>query len=108
MIRYALLLALALTLAPPAGAQTAPGSPEERQLVIRTYSGQTPMETISIPLTTLQIAAKFVPESVLRDIEAEGFSVEQILEATRDPEVRGTLAKIEDHKVNQTTVLTIE
>lgn len=67
-----------------------------------------PEVTISIPSKIFKIAKKLIPHSLYRDLEKEGVDLSGIDELIGSGESLGVILEVEDHRKNETTVISIE
>lgn len=79
-------------------------------LMIRVYAdGKTePDVTVTIPLSVLNVAAKLVPKDASAEMKKAGIDLREIVELSRNPEVRGILLEVENHAENKRIVVAIE
>lgn len=80
------------------------------KLKIRIYKcgKQDPDQTITVPLGILNIAMKFVPEKMQKNLEEKGLDINMISGIAKSGEVAGIITEIEDHVKNEKTVISIE
>lgn len=67
-----------------------------------------PDTTVRIPGAVLTIAAKLIPGKALEALHEQGIDLDEIFRLSKDPEVKGTIAEIEDHKENKRIEISIE
>ncbi|PTN36003.1 hypothetical protein [Desulfonatronum sp. SC1] len=79
-------------------------------LIVREYKldESEPETTVKIPGTVLKIATKLIPRKALIAMQDQGINLEEIVRLSGDPEVRGVIAEIEDHKDNKRIVISVE
>lgn len=79
-------------------------------LIIREYKGgsEVPDTTVKIPGAILKIATKLIPRKALEALQDQGIDLEGIVRLSGNPEVRGVIAEIEDHKDNKRIVISVE
>ncbi len=79
-------------------------------LIIREYKGgnTNPDTTVKIPGAVLKIASKLIPKKALEALQDQGIDLDEIVRLSKNPEVRGTIAEIEDHKENKRIEIAIE
>ncbi len=109
-VRIAVLV-VALVWPGLAAAEDAPaGDFESQVLVIRTYdqASESPVETITIPLSVLKVAAKILPTAIRAQLEADGISVEEVVRLAEEENLRGPIARIDDGRTGERTTFTIE
>jgi hypothetical protein len=79
-------------------------------LKIRVFKGNniSPDTTFTIPLGMLRFASKMLPKKAATALEDKGIDINQIVELSKNEEIRGTLVEIEEHKKNEKVVIAIE
>jgi hypothetical protein len=79
-------------------------------LTIRTYNqGESePKTTVTIPGGVLKIASKLIPKQAVEELHDKGIDLEEILKLSENPEARGTLVEVEDHRKNERVVIALE
>jgi hypothetical protein len=80
------------------------------KLKIRIFKGggSEPDTTVTVPVGVLKIASKLIPKKAASALEERGIDLSQIVELAQNPDVRGTLVEIEEHKKNERIVVAIE
>ena len=79
-------------------------------LKIRIYKGNLsePETTITIPGNILKIASKLIPKKLATFLQEKGIDVDELIKLSENPEARGTLVEIEEHKKNEKVVIALE
>ena len=79
-------------------------------LKIRIFkSGETePETTMTIPIAILRFATKLMPKQVASALQEYGIDLHQLVELSKQEDVRGTLVEIERHKKNEKIIIAIE
>jgi hypothetical protein len=79
-------------------------------LKIRVLKGNesTPQKTITVPGSVLKIASKLIPKQAMDALQEEGIDLNEIIKLSENPDARGTLVEIEDHKKNKRIVIALE
>ena len=79
-------------------------------LKIRIYKGNLsdPETTITIPGNILKIASKLIPKKLAAFLQEKGIDVDELIKLSENPEARGTLVEIEEHKKNEKVVIALE
>ena len=65
-----------------------------------------PEKTVTIPLTSLHISLKLMPQKIKSSLETEGVDLTQCEELTKEKDLRGTLIEIE--RRGETLVISVE
>ena len=65
-----------------------------------------PEKTVTIPLTSLHISLKLMPQKIKASLEAEGIDLTVCSDLTKDKNLRGTLIEIE--RRGETVVISVE
>ena len=79
-------------------------------LKIRVFKrGETgPETTITIPGNILKIASKLIPRRLTAILQDKGIDVDEIIRLSENPDAKGTLVEIEEHKKNEKVVIALE
>ena len=79
-------------------------------LKIRVYKrGEAePEATVTIPGGVLKVASKLVPKKTAAALQEKGVDLDELIKLAANPEVRGTIVEIEDHKDNEKVVISLE
>jgi hypothetical protein len=67
-----------------------------------------PETTVTIPGNVLNIASKLIPKKALASLHKEGIDVDELIKLSQNPDVRGTIMEVEDHKKNEKIVISLE
>ncbi len=65
-----------------------------------------PEKTVTIPLTSLHISLKLMPQKIKSSLETEGVDLTQCSEFTKEKDLRGTLIEIE--RLGEKVVISVE
>lgn len=79
-------------------------------LKIRVLRGgeEAPERTITIPLHILRVASRLMPKQIAGTLAENGIDLDEIVALSQQPEIRGTLVEIEEHKKNRRIIIAIE
>lgn len=79
-------------------------------LKIRVLKGNesTPQKTVTVPGSVLKIASKLIPKQAMDALHEEGIDLNEIIKLSENPDARGTLVEIEDHKKNKRVIIALE
>jgi len=79
-------------------------------LKIRVFKGResVPETTVTVPGGVLKIASKLVPKRAREALQERGIDLEEIIRLAENPDARGTLVEIEEHKKNERIVIALE
>jgi hypothetical protein len=79
-------------------------------LKIRVFKGgkEGPDTTVTVPGNVLKIASKLIPKRLLEILEDRGIDIEELIKLAENPEARGTLIEIEEHKKKEKVVVALE
>jgi hypothetical protein len=79
-------------------------------LKIRVFKGADtdPETTVTIPGSILKLAARLIPKKAMEALQAEGIDLDELVELSNNPEVKGTIVEIDEHKKNEKIVISIE
>jgi aspartokinase len=67
-----------------------------------------PQKTVTVPGSVLKIASKLIPKQAMDALQEEGIDLNEIIKLSENPDARGTLVEIEDHKKNMRVVIALE
>jgi hypothetical protein len=67
-----------------------------------------PDTTVKIPGGVLKVASSLIPKKVSQSLTSKGVDLEEILRLADNPEARGTLIEVEEHKKNEKIVISLE
>jgi aspartokinase len=67
-----------------------------------------PETTITIPGNILKIASKLIPHRLAEILQDKGIDIAEIIRLSENPEAKGTLVEIEEHKKNEKVVIALE
>jgi hypothetical protein len=76
------------------------------KIKIEVFEGGTPSATITVPVWVVRSAAKLLPKIAGKELR-EQIDIEQVIELTKNPQAKGVVVEIEDHKENQRVVVSI-
>jgi hypothetical protein len=79
-------------------------------LKIRVFkAGDTePATTVTIPAAIVKIASKFVPVRAMGALKEQGIDLDEIVRLSENPEAKGKLVEVEDHRKNERVVVSLE
>jgi len=79
-------------------------------LKIRVFKrGETdPDTTITIPGNILKIASKLIPHRLSEILQDKGIDIAEIIRLSENPDAKGTLVEIEEHKKSEKVVIALE
>ena len=79
-------------------------------LKIKVYKGgePDPETTVTIPGAVLKIASKLIPNQAAVALQEKGIDFDELIRLSENPEARGTLIEIEDHKKKERIVIALE
>jgi len=67
-----------------------------------------PETTVTIPGGILKFASRFIPKQVAIALQEKGIDVNEIVKLSENPDAKGTLVEVEEHKKNQRIVIALE
>jgi hypothetical protein len=67
-----------------------------------------PDTTITIPGKILKIASKLIPHRLSEILQDKGIDIAEIIRLSENPDAKGTLVEIEEHKKNEKVVIALE
>jgi len=67
-----------------------------------------PDTTITIPGNILKIASKLIPHRLSEILQDKGIDIGEIIRLSENPDAKGTLVEIEEHKKNEKVVIALE
>ena len=67
-----------------------------------------PETTVTIPGSVLDVASKLIPKRAIVALQDEGIDLEELIKLSKNPDVRGTIVEIEEHKKNEKIVISLE
>jgi hypothetical protein len=79
-------------------------------LKIRVFKGgeSEPATTVTIPGTVLRIARKLVPPQALAALMEQGIDLDEIIRLSEEPEAKGRLVEVEDHRKGERITIALE
>ena len=79
-------------------------------LKIRVFKGSdsAPQTTVTIPGGVLKIASKLIPKQAMNALQEKGIDLKEIIKLSENPDARGTLVEVEDHRKNEKVVISLE
>lgn len=79
-------------------------------LKIRVFKGGAadPETTVTIPTSILQIAYKLIPHQAVSALREKGIELDELVKLASNPDARGTLLEVEEHKKNERVVIALE
>jgi hypothetical protein len=67
-----------------------------------------PSTTVTIPGGVLRIAFNLVPSKAAEALKQEGIDLDEIVKLSENPDARGKLVEVEDHRKNERVVVSLE
>ena len=67
-----------------------------------------PETTVTIPGSVLKVASKLIPKQAAFALQDKGIDLDELIKLSANPEVRGTLVEVEEHKKNERVVISLE
>jgi hypothetical protein len=67
-----------------------------------------PEKTIAIPGSVLSVASKLIPKKAVAALQEEGVDLDELTRLSKNPDVRGTLVEIEEHKKKEKIIISLE
>ncbi len=79
-------------------------------LRIRIFKGgeSSPETTVTIPGGLLKFASKLIPKQAAIALQEKGIDINEIVKLVENPDVKGTLVEVEEHKKNQRIIIVLE
>ena len=79
-------------------------------LKIRIFKGgeSSPETTVTIPGGLLRIASRLIPKQAAIALQEKGIDLNEIVRLAENPDVKGTLVEVEEHKKSQRIVIALE
>ena len=79
-------------------------------LKIRVFkdSESDPTTTITVPGGILKIASKLIPKKITTTLQEKGIDIDEIIKLSENPDARGTLVEIEEHRKNEKIIIALE
>jgi hypothetical protein len=79
-------------------------------LKIRVFKGDAsdPETTVTVPGGVLTIASKLIPKQASTALQEKGIDINEIIKLAENPDARGTLVEVEEHRKNEKTVIALE
>jgi hypothetical protein len=79
-------------------------------LKIRIFKGgeSSPETTVTIPGGILKFASRFIPKQAVIALQEKGIDINEIVRLSENPDAKGTLVEVEEHKKNQRIVIALE
>ena len=67
-----------------------------------------PETTTTIPGSILRIASALLPDQAAALLREKGIDLEELIRLAENPDARGTLVEVEEHKKNERVVISLE
>lgn len=67
-----------------------------------------PETTVTIPGGVLRIASRLVPKRMAAVLREKGIDLNEIVTLSENPDAKGTLIEVEEHKKNEKVVIALE
>jgi hypothetical protein len=72
------------------------------------HGANQPETTVTIPGSVLHVAYKLIPKKAVAALQEEGIDLDELISLSQNPDVRGTLVEVEEHKKNEKIVISLE
>ena len=79
-------------------------------LKIRVFKNaeQEPETTVTIPGGILKVARKLIPKQAVAALQDKGIDVDELINLSMNPDVKGTIVVIEEHKKNEKVEISLD
>ena len=79
-------------------------------LKIRVFKGgeTEPETTITFPGDVIKVASKLIPKRAATALQNKGIDLDEIIKLSTEPEIKGTLIEVEEHKESERIVISLE
>jgi hypothetical protein len=67
-----------------------------------------PETTVTIPGGILKVARKLIPKQAVAALQDKGIDVDELINLSMNPEVKGTIVVIEEHNKNEKVEIALE
>ena len=67
-----------------------------------------PETTVTVPAGILRIAPRLIPKQAMDAFQEKGIELDEIIRLSENPDARGTLVEVEEHKKNERIVIALE
>jgi hypothetical protein len=67
-----------------------------------------PETTVTIPGGILKVARKLIPKQAVAALQDKGIDVDELINLSMNPEVKGTIVVIEEHSKNEKVEISLE
>ena len=67
-----------------------------------------PATTVTIPGGILKIAFNLIPRRATAALKEEGIDLDELIRLSENPDAKGNLVEVEDHKTNERVVISLE
>ena len=67
-----------------------------------------PETTITIPANILKIASRLIPHRLADILRDKGIDIDEIIRLSDNPDAKGTMVEIKEHKRNEKVVIALE
>ena len=67
-----------------------------------------PETTVTIPGNVLKIASKLIPKRLVAILQDKGIDIDEIIRLSKNPDAKGTLIEVEEHKKKEKVVIGLE
>ena len=69
---------------------------------------QQPETTVTIPGGVLKVASRLIPKEAAAALREKGIDIEEIVALSTNPEIRGTIVEVEEHRKNEKVIVSLE
>ena len=79
-------------------------------LKIRVFKGaeSNPETTVTIPGNILKVARRLIPKQAVAALQSKGIDVDELINLSMNPDIRGTLVVIEEHHKQEKIEISLE
>lgn len=67
-----------------------------------------PRTTITIPGGLLKTASKLIPKQAMDALQEKGINLGELIKLSDNPDARGVLVEVEDHKKKEKVIIALE
>ncbi len=67
-----------------------------------------PETTVTIPGGILKVARRLIPKQAVAALQDKGIDVDELINLSMNPEVKGTIVVIEEHNKNEKVEISLE
>ncbi len=67
-----------------------------------------PEKTVTVPGGILKMASRLIPKQARTALQEKGIEIDEIVRLSENPDARGTLVEVQEHKKNEKIVIALE